>query len=90
MPAARASALACPDSAGWARVIAAAYAAIAWRRETVCQYQPPAASATTASNAIPAMINVRPVGRVSLSMTLSYAKSPAILSAAGAAPLPAL
>jgi hypothetical protein len=36
------------------------------------------------------MINVRPVGRVSFSMPLSYAKSAAILPAAGAAPLPAL
>src|SRR5262249_60996519 len=39
---------------------------------------------------MPPMINVRPVGSVSFSMRLSYAKSPAILAPAGAAPLPAL
>jgi hypothetical protein len=52
---------------------------MAWRCETVCQYQPPAATAMTASTAAPAMINVRAVGRVSVSMGLSYAKSAAIL-----------
>src|SRR5262245_47022330 len=39
---------------------------------------------------MPPMINVRPGGSVSFSMGLSYAKSPPILAAAGAAPLPAL
>src|SRR5690242_11463943 len=90
MPAAFASAVAWGASAGWARVIASAYAAIAWRCDTVCQYQPPATSATTTSAAAPAMIKVRPVGRVSVIMPLSYAKSSTILPAAGAAALPAL
>src|SRR6516164_929275 len=90
IPAARASGVACADIAGCARVMASAYADIAWRCETVCQYQPPAASATRTSSASPATINVRPVGRGSFSMPLSYAKSPPILTATGAAPLPAL
>src|SRR5262245_24062883 len=90
IPAARASVVACADIAGCARVRASAYAAIAWRCETMCQYQPPAASATRTSSASPATIKVRPVGSASFSMPLSYAKSPPILAAAGAAPLPAL
>src|SRR5207237_1373264 len=44
----------------------------------------------TTSTAAPASIRVRGVGRVSLSMPSSYAKSAAILTATGAAALPAL
>src|SRR6266566_5030188 len=63
---------------------------MACRCETVCQYQPPAPSVATTSTAAPASIRVRGVGRVSLSMPSSYAKSAAILTATGAAALPAL
>src|SRR5262245_5264570 len=63
---------------------------MAWRCETVCQYQPPPASAPTTSTAAPVRISVRGVGQLRFSMSSSYAKSPAILSSTGAAALPAL
>src|SRR5262249_60177881 len=66
------------------------HAGVAWRCGTGCQYQAPAPSATRTSSAMPPMINVRAVGSVSFSMGLPYAKSPAILAPAGAAPLPAV